>query len=212
MLFGFRKVFFTVSHNRKPLPWAFLYKHNKTARQGEFHKRHRELLLSWWLLQVARWAQAGSRAAPWLRLHRSIKPWRNQPLPCSYATLWVMHKPLRAVNLSHKLLRSTGAGRVVCAAHGVGGSWEVAWVCLLLWVCSCSWRAREVRRQKAEEVVESFRQGWCFILDRALVGLYLKPLQAPKQQFRLNSGCRHQVLFLCPPAAANPKTYLDVSL
>lgn len=34
MLFVFRNYFFTVSHNHKPLPWAVLYKHNKTEMQG----------------------------------------------------------------------------------------------------------------------------------------------------------------------------------
>lgn len=99
-------------------------------------------------------------------------PRRSQPNLCSCTTLWIMCKPLRAVNRSHKLLRTTGqSGSSLQQADREAAErlHESTFSSRFAIAPGGQVKSEDGKQRHWEEVVESFSQGWCGVLDRALV-------------------------------------------
>ena len=198
MLFVFSNIFFSVSHNHKTLLGLFYT--NASKLKGMVSSTEDTVSCSS-VDGCFRWpAECRGEAEHLLGscCKGPSSPWRNQPSLCSCTTLWIMCKPLQAVNLSHKPLRTTGQN---------GSSWQQAGSkqprgC----ISPSSPPGLQLHLEgKGSQKTESKGIGKrCW---RALVkggaGFWREPWlnfaprssQDPKQPlFWLNSGCQHQVL------------------
>lgn len=195
MLFVFSNISFTVSHDHKTLPWAFLYKCIKTQRRGEFHWRHSGCSS---VDGLFRWpAECRGEAEHLLGscCKGPSSPWKNQPSLWGCTALWIVHKPLQAVNLSHKPLRNTGQSGSSLQQAGREAAKRLH--------KSIFSGFAIVTGGKGGQKTKSTGRRWWRVLVKSGTGFWTEPglnsapssSQDPKQQeFWLNSGCWHQVL------------------
>lgn len=171
-----------------------LYKCIKTEQHGEFYWR----TVSCFSMDVCFWWHRGEAE---FFLGSCCKgpsgPWRNQPSLCSCTTSWIS-------------VTSPWELRVVCLFSRQVGRWAAERLHFLLWVCN--WpegqgKSEDTKQKHWEEVVESFSQRCCRVLDRTLVRLCSQVLTGSwATECWLNSGCQHQVrhyhvLFYCLSSA-----------